>query len=137
MSFNLTIPDLAILRESEDCVEFKEAQHNFPWNGGSHREQKDRRKCYLGYIVALANEGGGLLVSNHRSYLDPVVLLRDILAVAVAKKEVQDWPIIGYGARISGAIFVDRSNKESRRETREAIGEAIRDGYFIDKNAGK
>ncbi|MFK8161707.1 MAG: lysophospholipid acyltransferase family protein [Lewinella sp.] len=76
-------------------------------------------------------EGGGLLVSNHRSYLDPVVLLRDVQAVAVAKKEVESWPIIGYGARISGAIFVDRSNKESRHKTRKAIGDAIRDGYFI------
>jgi 1-acyl-sn-glycerol-3-phosphate acyltransferase len=76
-------------------------------------------------------EGGGLLVCNHRSYLDPVVLLRDVVAVAVAKKEVEDWPIIGYGARISGAIFVDRSNKESRTKTRQAIGDAIRGGYFI------
>ncbi len=62
MSFNLTITDLKNLRESEDHVEFKEAQNNFPWNGGEHREQKDRRKCHLGYIVALANEGGGLLI---------------------------------------------------------------------------
>jgi ATP-dependent DNA helicase RecG len=58
----MTIEELKHLKESEDKVEFKEAQHNFPWNGGSHTEQKERRKCYLGYIVALANEGGGLLV---------------------------------------------------------------------------
>jgi ATP-dependent DNA helicase RecG len=58
----MTIKGLQKLRESEDKVEFKEAKHNFPWNGGSHKEQKDRRKCYLGYVVALANEKGGLLV---------------------------------------------------------------------------
>jgi 1-acyl-sn-glycerol-3-phosphate acyltransferase len=99
------------------------------------------RKEWVGYLLRLMGvrvmmegtlpKGGGLLVSNHRSYLDPVVLLRDIRAVAVAKKEVESWPIIGYGARISGAIFVDRSNKESRLKTREAIGDAIRNGYFI------
>lgn len=58
----MTIKGLQKLRESEDKVEFKEAKNNFPWNGGKHTEQKDRRKCYLGYVVALANEKGGLLV---------------------------------------------------------------------------
>ncbi|WP_435416051.1 ATP-binding protein [Polaribacter aestuariivivens] len=58
----MTIKKLQALRESEDSVEFKEAKNNFPWNGGSHTEQKERRKCFLGYIVALANEKGGLLV---------------------------------------------------------------------------
>lgn len=58
----MTISELQKLRETEDKVEFKEAHKDFPWNGGSHSEQKDRRKCYLGYLVALANEGGGLLV---------------------------------------------------------------------------
>jgi len=55
----MTIQEIQLLRESEDKVEFKEAKHNFPWNGGSHTEQKDRRKCYLGYVVALANEKVG------------------------------------------------------------------------------
>ncbi len=58
----MTIPELQYLRESEDKVEFKEAKNNFPYNGGSHKEQENRRKCYLGYIVALANEGGGKLI---------------------------------------------------------------------------
>lgn len=61
-TFNYTINQLQLLRESEDHVEFKEAKHNFPWNGGSHSDQKERRKCFLGYIIALSNEGGGLLV---------------------------------------------------------------------------
>ncbi|MDD3645584.1 MAG: putative DNA binding domain-containing protein [Bacteroidales bacterium] len=51
-----------MLKESEDRVEFKEAKKNFNFDGGSRSDQKERRKCYLGYIVALANEGGGRLV---------------------------------------------------------------------------
>jgi len=57
-----TIEELRHLRESEDKVEFKAATRNFPYAGGSHREQSDRRKCFLGYVVALSNEGGGRLV---------------------------------------------------------------------------
>jgi len=58
----MTIEQLKRLRESEDKVEFKEGRRNYPFNGGSHKEQANRRKCFLGYVVALANEGGGMLV---------------------------------------------------------------------------
>lgn len=58
----MTIPELKNLRESEDKVEFKEARHNFSFAGGEHREQEERRKCFLGYMIAFANEGGGRLV---------------------------------------------------------------------------
>lgn len=73
----MTIADLQKLREAEDKVEFKEAIHNFPWNGGSHTEQKERRKCYLGYIVALANEGGGLLVFGMTDKVPHIVVGTD------------------------------------------------------------
>lgn len=56
------ISKLALLREREDHIEFKEAKHNFPFAGGSHTDVKERRKCVLGYIVAFANERGGRLV---------------------------------------------------------------------------
>ncbi len=58
----MTIDELKVLRESEDHAEFKEAKHNFPYNGGKHTEQTERRKCFLGYIVALSNEHGGRLI---------------------------------------------------------------------------
>lgn len=50
------------MKESEDHVEFKSARHNYPYNGGKHTDPRDRRHCVLGYIVALANERGGLMV---------------------------------------------------------------------------
>ena len=58
----ITIAELQKLRESEDHIEFKEAKHNYPFAGGKHVDLKDRRRCVLGYIVALANEKGGRLV---------------------------------------------------------------------------
>ena len=50
---------LSLLKESEDHIEFKEAKHNFEYNGGSHKDPKERRHCILGYVAALANEKGG------------------------------------------------------------------------------
>lgn len=58
----MTITELKRLQESEDKVEYKAARLNFPFAGGSHTDQAERRKCLLGYIVALADEKGGMLV---------------------------------------------------------------------------
>jgi ATP-dependent DNA helicase RecG len=59
----LTIEQLKKFKESEDKVEFKRAeQGNFAYDGGSRIKPTDRRKCILGYVTALCNEGGGYLV---------------------------------------------------------------------------
>lgn len=57
-----TIDELKAMHESEDHVEFKAARHNYPFNGGSHTDPRKRRRCVLGYMAALANERGGMLV---------------------------------------------------------------------------
>lgn len=65
-----TIEELKNLRESEDKVEYKQAEYgNFAYDGGTKVAPKDRRKCILGYVVALCNEGGGTLVLGmHDAY---------------------------------------------------------------------
>lgn len=62
MTTNSNIDKLKHLKESEDHVEFKAARHNYPFAGGNHNDPRERRRCVLGYIVALANECGGCLV---------------------------------------------------------------------------
>ena len=58
----ITIEALRKMREEEDHVEFKRAEHNYPFTGGKKTDIRDRRHCVLGYVVALANERGGRLV---------------------------------------------------------------------------
>ena len=51
------------MRESEDHVEFKKGEGgNVSYNGAGKDKPKERRRCILGYVVALCNEGGGYLV---------------------------------------------------------------------------
>lgn len=58
----LTIEQLKNLKESEHRVEFKRgAGGNVSYDGGTHPMPK-RRRCVLGYVTALCNEGGGYLV---------------------------------------------------------------------------
>ncbi|MDT0643728.1 ATP-binding protein [Zunongwangia sp. F363] len=59
----MTISELIKLKESEDRVEFKQANGgNISYNGGNKPEVSKRRRCILGYVTALANEEGGFLV---------------------------------------------------------------------------
>lgn len=74
---------------------------------------------------------GGLLISNHRSYIDPIIVLSQVLAIPVGKAEIQHWPVIGWGAKVSGSIFVERKSKEGRQKTRDDIRNMLRKGYSI------
>lgn len=58
----MTIEQILKLDEKEDKIEFKEAKNNFSFEGGNKTDYKKRRKCVLGYVVALANEKGGKLI---------------------------------------------------------------------------
>lgn len=59
----ITIDQLKKLKESEDKVEFKKGEGgNISYDGGSKPKPSDRRRCILGYVTALCNEGGGYLV---------------------------------------------------------------------------
>lgn len=51
------------MRESEDHVEFKKCQQgNMSFNGADKSKPSERRKCILGYVVAISNAGGGYFV---------------------------------------------------------------------------
>jgi len=58
----MLLSELAKLKESEDKVEFKAATKDFSYAGSAHLDQNERRKCFLGYVVAFSNEGGGRLI---------------------------------------------------------------------------
>jgi 1-acyl-sn-glycerol-3-phosphate acyltransferase len=63
--------------------------------------------------VCEAGNAAPLLVANHTSWLDIYVVLSHVDAVFVAKKEVRSWPAIGWLAERLGALFLDRTKKQS------------------------
>lgn len=72
-----------------------------------------------------------ILMANHRTYYDAVAVLKDVLAFPIGKIEVQSWPLIGYIASLTGVLFVDRSSKESRSRTIDAMKQKLNQGYSI------
>ena len=73
----------------------------------------------------------GLLVANHLSYLDILLLSSLTPCVFVAKSEVRAWPIFGWFARMAGTIFVNRSNRRDAARAGEEIRAALRDGALV------
>jgi 1-acyl-sn-glycerol-3-phosphate acyltransferase len=53
----------------------------------------------------------GLLVSNHLSYLDILVLGALTPSIFVAKGDIKNWPIFGWFARLGGTLFADRERR--------------------------
>ena len=73
----------------------------------------------------------GLVVSNHLSWLD-VLVLQSLMPVAfVAKTEVRSWPVVGYLAQAASTIFVDRSSARSAHAMVDHTAAAITRGQAV------
>lgn len=73
----------------------------------------------------------GLLISNHLSYLDILVISSITPAVFVAKREVKFWPVLGLCAQIAGTLFVDRTRKLQVVEMNKEIQDALDAGVLV------
>ena len=73
----------------------------------------------------------GLIISNHRTYFDAIVVLQNILAFPIAKQEVASWPLIGNVCKNSGVIFVKRESKGSRNDTLKKVSMVLENGFSI------
>lgn len=71
----------------------------------------------------------GLIVSNHLSYLDILVLSSVTPAVFVSKADVRKWPVFGWLAAIGGTVFIERERRTHvgavNREIESALGEGV------------
>ncbi|MDD4975318.1 MAG: lysophospholipid acyltransferase family protein [Bacteriovorax sp.] len=72
-----------------------------------------------------------LIVSNHLSYLDIMVISRFFPSCFVTSKEMKDTFFLGHLCLLGGCIFVDRKNhKNLHREVKE-LTKALEDGLNI------
>lgn len=73
----------------------------------------------------------GLLVCNHLSYLDILLLASLTPAVFVSKHEIRHWPVVGWFARMAGTIFVRRERRSDVARTGEEIHGVMRQGQLV------
>lgn len=72
-----------------------------------------------------------IIMGNHRCYLDPAIVVLDVLGFPVSKAEVEKWPLIGYGAKLTGVLYLKRENADSRKRTLQGIADKVADGYPV------
>jgi 1-acyl-sn-glycerol-3-phosphate acyltransferase len=72
-----------------------------------------------------------LVVANHVSWLDAVVLAAYLPARPLAKTEVRDWPVVGRLAVAMGTVFIDRGRPRSLPATVAAVRDALRAGGSV------
>ena len=70
--------------------------------------------------------GCGLVVANHLSYLDIIIISAAMPCFFVAKMEIGGWPFFGKAARTGGTIFLDRSSLASAMTVAEQMTERLR-----------
>jgi 1-acyl-sn-glycerol-3-phosphate acyltransferase len=75
--------------------------------------------------------GPALLVSNHVSWLDIVVLSALAPVSFVAKREVHGWPFFGTLARLQRTVFIDRNRRHSTGDARDELRERLRAGDIL------
>jgi len=73
----------------------------------------------------------GLLVCNHLTYLDILVLVALTPAVFVSKAEVQSWPVFGWFAKRSGTLFVDRTRRSDVTRMNAEIDRTLAGGNVL------
>ncbi|MXW02800.1 MAG: 1-acyl-sn-glycerol-3-phosphate acyltransferase [Holophagales bacterium] len=69
-----------------------------------------------------------LLVSNHISYIDILVLAAHSPARFVSKAEIADWPLAGTVCRTVDILFVDRGRRRDVTRVADQIAEALEAG---------
>jgi lyso-ornithine lipid O-acyltransferase len=72
-----------------------------------------------------------IVVANHTSWLDIIVISSFLPAIFVTQHEVASWPIIGRLAQLSPSIFVNRDRRLEILKTISSISEELAAGEVV------
>lgn len=62
-----------------------------------------------------------LIISNHASYLDIIILGSLFKTSFIAKKEISKWPLLGILAKLQNTIFIDRRVSSLKNQENQII----------------
>ena len=72
-----------------------------------------------------------LILSNHASWLDILVIGARTPVVFVAKSEIAKWPLFGWLAKMQRTIFVERERRQTTGATAREIGDRMVSGDAV------
>jgi 1-acyl-sn-glycerol-3-phosphate acyltransferase len=82
-------------------------------------------------VLGRVPERRALLVANHVSWIDTLIVLAHTPARLLAKHEVSDWAIIGRVARTLGTVFVDRTRPKALPATVRRVADVLAEGGVV------
>jgi lyso-ornithine lipid O-acyltransferase len=89
------------------------------------------RVFHLEPRVTGAIPSSGLLVCNHLSYLDILVLGATAPCVFVSKCEVRRWPVFGWFALLAGTLFLRRDKRSDVARLTREMGRLLDAGALV------
>ena len=81
--------------------------------------------------VALHEITGGLIVANHISWLDVIVMNSVLPLRFVAKSEVRGWPVIGWLCAQAQTLFIARHKRSDTARTNGKMIELLQQGNCL------
>lgn len=91
-----------------------------------------RAVCWIfGFRLSVQGEvgpGPQLVVANHISWIDITVMRSFAMMGFVSKAEIEEWPLIGYLARIGGTVFHHRGSHDSASGVAAVMAERLLEG---------
>jgi 1-acyl-sn-glycerol-3-phosphate acyltransferase len=112
----------------------------FPRMADTHREaavqawaQRMLALCGIGLTVRGEPpvQGPALLVANHISWLDILVLHAARHCRFVSKSDVRHWPLIGTLATGSGTLYIERASRRDAMRVVHDMADALRKGEVV------
>lgn len=73
----------------------------------------------------------GLLVSNHLSYVDVLVLSSVLSCAFVSKDDVERWPLVGRLTDLAGTIYIDRNSRHDTRRINDTVAQRFASGQVV------
>jgi len=118
----------------------------FPVSGKSRRAMRIRNASFFSrFALALfgirvqvnygeqlhANSGGRLVVSNHLSYIDVLIISSIVPSIFITSVELKHTFLLGTLARLSGCLFVERRKPSGLRQEINEITRALDQGFSV------
>jgi len=85
----------------------------------------------IGAVETSTSNSSRLLVANHISWLDPLVIQTLQHSIFVAKQEVSQWPVVGHIAKGCDVVFVNRGSPSSARKMVQSMTAALQKNMCI------
>lgn len=76
-------------------------------------------------------QGPALLVANHISWLDIVVIHSARHCRFVSKSDIRDWPLVGMLATGAGTLYIERTNRKDALRMVKDMASAMQEGDVV------